>query len=135
MLQEALFHKTKIPILYKMLNVSTLKQRTIADNIANVSTIGYRRKDVDFKEYLEQARQGFDAPLERTHPAHLPLGNEPEGLRVVESIEGENTTGMNNVDVDMEMAELAQNQLMFNAETTLMGRTFQGLQKAIRGRQ
>ena len=135
MLQEALFTKTKIPILYRMLNVSALKQRTIAANVANVSTPDYRRKDVEFKDYLDQAKREPHIGIERTHPMHLPAGTDNlDGLRVVESIEGENTTGINNVDVDAEMAELAQNQLMFNVETTLMGRTFQGLQKTIRGK-
>jgi flagellar basal-body rod protein FlgB len=134
MLQEVLFNKTKIPILLRMQNVSAFKQRTIANNIANVAVPDYRRKDVEFKEYLNQAKQSPHLRIARTHPMHLPVTTDLEGLRVVESMEGENTTGINNVDVDTEMAELAQNQLMFNIEVTLMGRAFQGLQKAIRGR-
>lgn len=153
MLRELVFNKTRIPLLYKMENVAALKQRTIANNIANAATPGYRRRDVDFKEYIEQASRNSDSrlattqrshisgalqvdrpELDLTHPKHLNPGEDLGGLRVIESGDTENNTGLNNVDVDTEMAELAQNQLMFNVEATLMGRTFRSLEKAIKGR-
>lgn len=36
----------------KMLGLISERQQALADNIANMHTIGYRRKDVDFSQYL-----------------------------------------------------------------------------------
>ncbi len=36
----------------KMLNLIAQRQEALGDNIANMHTIGYRRKDVDFSQYL-----------------------------------------------------------------------------------
>ena len=42
---------------------------------------------------------------------------------------------MNNVDLDQEMAELAKNQIRFRFSTRILGDSFRGLQKSIRGTQ
>ncbi len=39
----------------------------------------------------------------------------------------------NNVNIDNEMAELAKNQIRFKFSSKLLGETFRGLQKSIRG--
>ena len=52
-LDKVIFNKTKVPVLNAVLDVTQLRQRVIANNIANVSTKGYRKQDVQFKEYLE----------------------------------------------------------------------------------
>ena len=52
-LDKVVFNKTKVPVLNAVLDVTQLRQRVIANNIANVSTNGYRKKDVHFQEYLE----------------------------------------------------------------------------------
>ena len=36
----------------KMLNLISARQEALSDNIANMHTIGYKRKDVDFSQYL-----------------------------------------------------------------------------------
>ena len=36
----------------KMLSLVSLRQEALSDNIANMHTEGYRRKDVDFSQYL-----------------------------------------------------------------------------------
>ena len=36
----------------KMLSLVSARQEALSDNIANMHTVGYRRKDVDFSQYL-----------------------------------------------------------------------------------
>ena len=55
-LDKVLFDKTKAPMLTAVLDVTQLRQRVMADNIANVSTRGFRRKEVRFEEYLNSKR-------------------------------------------------------------------------------
>lgn len=40
----------------KMLDVTTLRHRVIANNIANINTHGYKRSEVSFKDALEQIK-------------------------------------------------------------------------------
>ena len=51
-LDRVIFNKTKIPALNAVLDVTQLRQRVISNNIANVSTQGYRKQDLRFQEYL-----------------------------------------------------------------------------------
>ena len=44
-------------------------------------------------------------------------------------------SGVNNVDLDHEMTELAKNQIRFRFAARLMADTFRGIQKSIRGTQ
>jgi flagellar basal body rod protein FlgB len=53
---------------------------------------------------------------------------------VYEAESGVNDSGINNVDVDREMASLAENHLFFNAAQRLISRQFDGLKKSIAGR-
>jgi flagellar basal-body rod protein FlgB len=79
-----------------------------------------------------------------THENHIPFGS-PSLATVRPQIEqppadanmqGDATaSGMNNVDLDQEMAELAKNQIRFRFSTRILGDTFRGLQKSIRGTQ
>ena len=41
--------------LEQLLDYTSLKQKVIGQNIANTETIGYQRKDVEFKEILNSS--------------------------------------------------------------------------------
>ncbi|MDN5344424.1 MAG: flagellar basal-body rod protein FlgB [Clostridia bacterium] len=105
-------------VLEKSLDTAALRQRTIAHNIANVNTPGFKRSEVSFEDQLRQAL-GLEAglSLDRTNPYHLPVG----GLDITPRVNQDNSTTMrqdgNNVDIDVEMVNLAQNSLNFNFAT------------------
>ncbi len=138
----SLFDKTKIPLLSKALGVYALRQKVIASNIANIGTAGYRSKRVVFEEELASALQAHTMNGARTDPNHLPIATQTASQaapRVVDSAENAPASddplasGMNNVDIDFEMAELAKNQIRFKFAARRLSDTFKGLQKAIRG--
>ena len=133
-LDRVLFNKTKAPILTAVLDVTQLRQRVIADNIANVSTKGFRRKEVRFEEYLDSFVGKARVEGRTTDPRHIAL---PTGLgspEVFEPETGLNDSGINNVDIDKEMAKLAENHLFFNVGARLLSGTFDALKKSITGR-
>jgi len=131
-----IFGKTKIPILHKGLDAYTMRQKSIADNIANVDTPGYKRSEVAFEEDLKAALDKRGVFGYRTHPEHMPVGKlKLDEVKPVPFIPEDDSlaSGKNNVDIDHEMAELAKNQIRFAYAARLMDRTFSRLKSAIRG--
>jgi len=133
---DIIFNKLRIPLFERMLDASADRQRCIADNIANVSTPGYKAKDVDFYEILRNLRSETIPGL-KTHPRHMPIGGVPaldDQGDIVESRSKVLKSGENNVDIDIEMTKAAENQLLYSANTKIIHGKFAGLRKAILGR-
>ena len=134
-IKSLVIDKSGIPLLKRYLDLSSLKHKLVAGNIANVSTPGFKSKDVDFHGELQKFVGGKERLKGRvTHPAHLPIGAdrkpEPEIL-VNKSREG---NGINNVDIDKEVANLAQNQIYYSLGARLLAQKFQGLRNAIKSK-
>ena len=134
LVRNLIFEKTRVPLLNKTLGVTSLRHRALSNNVANAATVNYNRKEVDFATYLRSQVIKPKITGARTDARHMPLGmaaqKEP---RVYEPDTGPNATGINNVDVDMEMANLAQNHLLYNVGARLLSGQFQGLRKSISG--
>ncbi len=107
-----------IGILKKAMDVASLRQKLMANNIANVNTRGYKAEKVAFEEAMKSAI-GFseDMDLKKTDECHIGSGTEwssvqPEIVRdesVSQRLDG------NNVDIESEMVDMAANQLLYNA--------------------
>ena len=136
MLEKILFSDSSHILLGKMLDKAALNQRVISANVANVGTPGYRRLGVSFEEKLKHALRPGLKKMRKTHPRHLP---GPDSIRNIkpEVVQVENGywNGINNVNIDEEMVELARNQLDFNIAAKLLNGRFMGLRNAIRGRR
>lgn len=139
-----LFEATKIPVLGKALDAYTLRHKAIATNLANITTPGYRAQNVTFEEQLAGALGAEGLSGARTHTNHMPIGQnavasvQPDVQQPSAASQGEGdamASGVNNVDLDQEMAELAKNQIRFRFSARLLSETFRGLQKSIRGTQ
>lgn len=68
-----LFSRT-ITMLEQGLDYAALREKVIANNIANVDTPNYKAKDVRFRTELDRALQPLEA--KRTHPKHLPFRHQ-----------------------------------------------------------
>ena len=125
------------------LKAAVLDQRlkraeVINGNIANAETPGYRAIGYDFEEQL-QALAGDDDPfpMRATNDKHFRAdGASADGsitpevyVRPTESVGHDGNT----VDVDREMADLAQNQIMFRSTVELINRKTGVLRYAING--
>lgn len=92
------------------------RQQALADNIANIDTPNYKRKDVDFISVLREQSEGSPSlALKTTNERHI-AGNKTavnsfKGLALRES---NYRNDENNVDVDVEMAEVAKNGVYYN---------------------
>ncbi len=136
MLEKILFDNTANILLGKMLDKAALSQRVISANVANVGTPGYRRLGVSFEEKMKHALRPGLTKMRRTNQRHLP---GPDSIRKIRpevvQIEDGYWNGINNVNIDEEMVELAKNQLDFNIAAKLLNGTFMSLRTAIRGRR
>ncbi len=128
-----LFGSSTFISLERGLDGSQLRQKTIANNIANVDTPNYKAKTVTFKEMLDEELSKKSFSAYRTNERHLPFSNERNSPVVTEMRNTTYNHNGNNVDVDLEMAELAKNQIYYNALIERMNGQLQSLQTVIRG--
>ncbi|NQU06883.1 MAG: flagellar basal body rod protein FlgB [Calditrichaeota bacterium] len=120
MLKEKLFGATEIPLLKLGLDAYALRQRAISDNIANAETYGYNRKEVKFEDKLQKMREsGLES--DKIDPT-LVVDNHPSDVNDI-----------SNVDIDREMADMAKNQLQFNAAARMSFMLFEMLKTSIKG--
>lgn len=120
---------------YKSLDASVLRGKVISENLANVQTPGYRRKEVDFEDKLRDAIKAKLA-AETTQPFHMPAGKGVDLSKInPEVFEPKDPTlpgEVNNVDVDQEGAKMAENQIYYMYLVKFVG--FDKYNSAISGR-
>lgn len=123
---DALFGKT-IEMLSTALDFRSERHKVIASNIANIDTPDYRPKDIVFKEALEAIISKNGVTMTKSRSGHMPEQSIPTdraGFEVINSGE--------RVNLDSEMAKLAENNLMHNLTVELLARKFRGLDTFLR---
>jgi len=106
-------------VLQKGLEASSLRQQVLSNNIANIDTPNFKRSDVDFQTVLGAAlgANGGTLAMKLTAPQHIPGVADGSGTGIVT----DNSTSLrndgNNVDVDKEMTNVAENGLYYNSLT------------------
>ncbi|WP_404335967.1 flagellar basal body rod protein FlgB [Planococcus rifietoensis] len=123
---------SSIQKMEQALSTSTLKQRVHAGNIANVDTANYKSKQVNFQQAMAQASASRMNSY-RTDTRHLEFQNGAGATPVTVNHNTKMTPNGNNVDMDFEMAELAKNQLWYNAVTERVNGKFSSLSSVING--
>ena len=106
-----LFNKT-MNMLAGMLDYRSARHKIISSNVANIDTEGFKPSDISFKQELGKANA---IQIQTTDPAHL--GHRSSGAGPLEII-----TSEGKVQVDTEMANLAENQLMYNITAEMLSR-------------
>lgn len=109
-------------IMKHALDASWKRNKVLNENIANIDTPGYKRKEVAFDEYMSKALK---------HRNDM-SGTSFSGPRVYEDktnlsyrIDG------NNVDVDTEMVYLAENQLKYNTLISQVNYNFERIKSVM----
>ena len=118
------------------LDAYSLRQQTISHNIANVNTENFKAKTVSFENELKQALSQTAASLKTTNSKHF--GTTNSAVRVQASVDQtKSSTFMNldgnNVDIDLEMANMAANQIQYNAMVQQISNTLSNYHYVIKG--
>ncbi|QDI92970.1 flagellar basal body rod protein FlgB [Salicibibacter halophilus] len=127
----ALFSST-IDQLHNGLNGAGLRQQTTANNIANVDTPNYKARKANFEHTLDAAKQQFDS--RRTDGRHFDFGGAGDrgAYTSIDRTRSYHHNG-NGVDMDKEMAAMANNQIYHSALIDRMDGQFSSLKTALGG--
>lgn len=117
-----------VNVLQKAADASWYRNDVLANNIANVDTPNYKRKDVQFETYLITSLTGGDS-LD-SNIANVDLDELQPTTYVDQSNLSYRLDG-NNVDINTESAELAKNQLRYYTLIDSMSQEFERLKTAM----
>jgi flagellar basal-body rod protein FlgB len=112
--------------LTSALNFREMRNELISTNIANANTPGFKAKKLDFEEALARALDvDGQMQMNTTDGKHHDVGNggfnnlDPE---VYDNPNGVVSESGNTVDVEAEMATMAENKLMYDALVQLINK-------------
>lgn len=136
---DKIFSETGMVTAMKELDATSLRQKIIANNIANVNTPGFKRSDVSFEDKLQAAIGSENGSLVTTNPMHFSSGVSSsliEGISPEVVADGSPAVREdgNNVDVDKEMTDLAKNTITNESFNKILSDKFKTLQTVINGR-
>ena len=121
-----------VNVLKKAADASWKRNEVIANNIANVSTPGYKRKDIQFENYLRRELMkdySTDDDLNR-RVANVDL--DGLGTRVyTDQSELSYRLDGNNVDINTENANLAENQIRYYTLLNSMTQEFSRIKSVL----
>ncbi len=109
-----------IDIIEAGLRCESLRQKAIANNVANLGTPGYRRVNVKFKESLAKALDSSGTvDLSKIEPQIY----QPENTHV--------KSNGNDVSLEVEVGEMVKNTLRHKAYIRLLQKKYQQIELAI----
>ena len=112
------------------LDATALRNEIISNNIANVDTPEYKRKDIRFETELKQAFLRSDDSTVDATVKHLDLRElEPEVY--TDYAELSYRYDGNNVDIDNENVILAKNQIKYNGLMASVNKDFSNLKRVM----
>ena len=114
-----------VDVLKTAADASWLREEVLTNNISNVDTPNYKRQDVEFTTYLKSALEQAGTPASTL----TQKVNEANLSGITTRTYTENTTlsyrmDGNNVDLSTENAELAAEQINYNALIDSMNNEF-----------
>lgn len=119
-----------INVLNKAANASWLREETLANNLSNVNTPGYKRRDVDFQSVLRKELGNMKYTTLDSKVDHADL-SRLNATTYIDSANYSYRVDKNNVDVDTENVELASEKLRYDALTDSMTQEFSRLKMAM----
>ncbi len=121
----------QVKLLKTYLDYLVEKNKIISENIANKDSINYRKKSLNFEEFLQKEEIGR---LKTTEPEHIskPVVSDIEN-RIELHSSNEYDIDNNEINVENEMAELAKNTLNFEFASKQINNFYKKLHFVIKG--
>jgi flagellar basal-body rod protein FlgB len=133
-IRNRLFNTQTRMLVYKGLDANAMRGRAYAQNIANAQTPGYKRVEVNFENQVREAMKK-QVRGAKTHEEHLEISRKASIKKVeayaYQSSDPTNPGEVNNVDIDIESAKVAENQIEQNYNMQFA--SFGKIQAAIKG--
>ena len=112
-----------ISLLEKMLDVSAIKHKVIANNIANINTPGYKKMEISFSDQLEKVIKDTSSDKFDTIQPKIVIAENDNNDTV--------RNDGNNVDMDKEISALMKNTLSYNIYSQLLAKKMELVKSAI----
>ncbi len=118
----------------KALDASLARNDTISQNLANIDTSNYKRKDVAFEQYFNESLNSLEGNM--TDKRHIAINSDDMDEIQPTLTQDNSDVSMridgNNVDIDSEMAYLAKNTIKYNALVQMINSNFSKIKNVIR---
>lgn len=121
---KMIFDRT-VQLMQDRLNLSSLNQKVISGNLANLNTPGYSAKETSFEQVLRESLEEVGPRLTLSDPRHVDPGDAGAAMHSIELIE----TGP--VDLDAEMMKLSRNSMEYQFIVTMLNKKFSMMKHAI----
>jgi flagellar basal-body rod protein FlgB len=120
-----------IKLLEKFIDYCAERNKVISNNIANIGTENYRRKEISFDKVLDET---LNSKIKTTKDKHIKTNLiDQEPFKIENTKIKDYSSGVNNVDIEKEMADLAENTLLFRFASKKIGDYYRGIQNVIKG--
>ena len=123
-----------IDLTARVMDFQVQRQNIVSGNLANINTPGYKARTLEFEKDLQAALDLSDSgAVSRTHSQHMPskFSVDDTEASVVKDLAPRVVQGLDNVDLDKEMAAMAKNNLLYATLATVIQKNFAGLKQAI----
>ena len=131
LIDRLLFSDRTRSLLQKGLDLSAERHLLISANVSNSDTPGYKAVDSDFSKQMQEAMGGGNSlNMQTTNQKHIGPANANTEPEIIEESDASRSNG-NNVNMDKEMAKIAENQLMYDATLRMMSHQFKQIKLAV----
>ena len=120
-----------MPGLEKALDLTWRRNDAISSNIANAETPGYRAADLNFGQELDRAFGASQQSLMKTDAQHLDITTQ-SGAHLSPDLSGATKADGNNVDLDIQMGQLAYNKGKYAMASGMLRKKLGMLAQAIK---
>jgi flagellar basal-body rod protein FlgB len=128
---ERLLNDGNAPLLEQMLRFTTSRHKLLAENVVNVSTPGYRQKDLSVEKFQ---RLLADRVETRNRAPRGTVSFDDIGVDVEQPNRGILFHDGNNRTMEQLMSDEAKNAMMHNMVVELLRKQFSALESALRER-
>lgn len=144
-MSNSLFSSSTIPALEQVVSFTQKRHAVLASNIANLSTPGYRARDISPEMFEARLKQALENQREaRTVQSHYGSEHPVDGAFETEQLQPEVDFAKvreaaqtilyhddSNVGIENQVAEISKNQTKHNTALAIMVSQFRLLQAAI----
>jgi len=108
------------------------RTQLLSENIANVDTPGYKAKDINFDQVL-QNQQEQSVKLNATHKGHINLSQDAFSENIEFRQVDQSSADGNTVDMQKEKAAFAENTVRYQTTLHILSKRISGLKSVFRG--
>ena len=137
---DGIFNQT-ISFLERSLDLRSRNHDAVVSNVANIDTPNFKAFDVMVEDELQKMERtsgaGAGVRMETTRAGHMEMQRNPVRLTTARPHDGSagylSRRDGNTVDLDREMASMAENSLMYSLSAQIVAKKFQSLRNVIEG--